>query len=101
MTTGVLNRVIEEAVNRVQPPMVRNKRFKIYYATQIKTRPQRISLFVNNPKSLTPPYEAYLKNQLRKAYNLEGAPLQFILKAKPVRGEKTRGELPSGKPRSS
>ena len=41
---------ILDAADRVQPPMVRSRRLKIYYCTQIGTKPIRIKLFVNSPK---------------------------------------------------
>ncbi|MFT7516167.1 MAG: GTP-binding protein, partial [Candidatus Omnitrophota bacterium] len=73
--TGVLNRIIEECVARNQPPMVKNKRLKIYYATQVDVRPVRIKLFVNNPVLVTENYRKYLVNKLRASFGLEGAPV--------------------------
>lgn len=73
--TGVLNRIIEECVVRNPPPLVKNKRLKIYYCTQIDTRPVRIKLFVNNPVLVTANYRKYLINKLRATFGLEGAPV--------------------------
>ena len=84
LTTGVLNRILKDAYEKVQPPIVRNQRFKFYYATQIGVRPIRLSLFVNNVKSLTQAYQSYLLNQLRLAYDLAGAPIDLIFKSKPI-----------------
>lgn len=94
LTTGVLNRVLQDAYAKVQPPAVRNRRFKFYYATQIGVRPIRIAMFVNDTKFLTQPYLAYLINQLRAAYDLDGAPVDLILKAKPAQREPASTSAP-------
>lgn len=75
VTTGVLNRIIQQAVERVSPPMVKGKRLKIYYATQSGTNPIYFRVFVNNPDLTRSNWVAYLKNQLRDAFGLEGAPI--------------------------
>ena len=75
ITTGVLNRIIQQAVEKVSPPMVKGKRLKIYYATQSGTNPIYFRVFVNNPDLTRSNWVAYLKNQLRDAFGLEGAPI--------------------------
>ena len=82
LSTGVLNRAILDAVDRVQPPMVKGKRFKIYYATQTGTKPIRIGLFVNDPDRLPAAYEEYLIHTLRRHFGLEGAPIFLEPKAR-------------------
>jgi GTPase len=86
-TTGLLNRVLHDAFTRVQPPVSGGRRFKMYYATQVGTRPVRIRLFVNEPKLLPNTYEQYLQRCLREAFGLEGAPI--VLQFRP-RAEKTK-----------
>jgi GTP-binding protein len=77
--TGILNRTIQDAYERVRPPSHNGRRMKIYYATQVGTDPVRIRIFVNNPKLITPAYRSYLVRSLREKFGLEGAPvlLQF------------------------
>ncbi len=75
VTTGLLNRVLHDAFARVQPPLRGGKRLKLYYATQVGTRPVRIRLFVNHPGLRNPAYETYLHNLLRDVFGLEGAPI--------------------------
>ena len=82
ISTGVLNRAILRACQRLQPPMIRGKRLKIYYATQIGTAPIRIALFVNDAGRLTPAYSSFLIRCLREDQGLEGAPVLLELKAK-------------------
>ena len=78
LTTGVLNRVLQKAFERTSPHMVKGRRLKMYYATQVGTRPIRIKIFVNSPSLLPDPYEKYLKRCLRETFGLEGAPLVLI-----------------------
>jgi GTP-binding protein len=101
LPTGLLNRTIMDAFQRVQPPILTGKRFKIYYATQMGEKPIRLGLFVNDPKRLTDTYREYLIHALRRQFGLEGAPIEFILKERP-RGEfmpKASPRRPHRKPR--
>lgn len=75
LPTGVLNRTLHDAVERVQPPEIKGRRLKLYYATQTGVRPIWIRLFVNDPSLTTEAYRAYLRGVLRRSFGLEGAPL--------------------------
>ncbi|MFL2859146.1 MAG: ribosome biogenesis GTPase Der [Pontiellaceae bacterium] len=75
ISTGVLNRIIQKAIENLSPPMTKGKRLKIYYATQSGTNPIYFKIFVNNPDLARSNWVAYLKNQLRNAFGLEGAPI--------------------------
>jgi GTP-binding protein len=79
VTTGLLNRIVQDAVQAVQPPVVGRRRLKIYYAVQVGTKPFRVRLFVNSTERLKPAYRSYLVRCMREALGLEGAPvvLQF------------------------
>ena len=79
LPTGILNRAILDAYERVHPPAVKGRRLKIFYSTQVGTAPLRIRLFVNDPRGVAPAYRDYLVRKLREAFGLEGAPvlLQF------------------------
>lgn len=84
LSTGLLNRTILTVHQRTPPPMVKNHRMRIYYCTQVGTRPVRIRLFVNDPKRCPPAYKSFLINKLRATFGLEGAPivLQFVRRPK-------------------
>ena len=79
MPTGVMNRVLRDAMQKVQPPMIEGRRLKLYYATQVGTKPVRLRLFVNQVRRLTPAYETYLIRALRRTFDLDGAPVIFHL----------------------
>lgn len=75
LSTGLLNRVIKDAAQKVQPPVVGNRRLKFYYATQVGTEPIRIKIFANYPRKIPASYQSYLVRSLREAFGLEGAPV--------------------------
>ena len=82
ITTGVLNDVLNEAVNDLQPPAQGGKRLRIYYATQGGVHPPLFVLFVNEEKLMHFAYQRYLENYFRKTFRLEGTPIRFILREK-------------------
>ena len=75
ISTGELNRFVEELMDHHPPPTRRGKRARIYYVTQIGTRPPRFLVSVNNPKLIHFSYRRYLVNEIRKRYGFEGVPL--------------------------
>ena len=85
IATAALNKVIEEALIEHPPPMKDNRKLKIYYATQPKTKPPTIVLFVNEPELLHFSYRRYLENRLRATFRFEGVPLRFLVRRKDKR----------------
>jgi GTPase len=83
LPTGVLNRAIQDAHERVQPPAVDGKRLRIYYSTQVDVRPVHIRLFVNDPTRVKDAYTAYLIRAVREKFGLEGAPVILEFVARP------------------
>ncbi len=82
ITTGVLNRVIQQAVEKYPPPVAKGKRLKVFYATQSGTNPIYFKIFVNNPDYSRSNWLKYLQNQFREAFGLEGAPIYIKLVAR-------------------
>ncbi len=80
--TSVLNQVINEAIAIVQPPSDKGKRLKIYYGTQVSTKPPTFVVFVNDKSLFHFSYERYLVNQIRKEFGLEGTPVRIIVREK-------------------
>ena len=79
-TTGVLNDILARAVARVQPPSDKGKRLKIYYMTQISTRPPTFVAFCNDKELFHFSYQRYIENQIREVFGLEGTPLRLIIR---------------------
>ena len=79
-TTGVLNDILARAVARVQPPSDKGKRLKIYYMTQISTRPPTFVAFCNSKELFHFSYQRYIENQIREVFGLEGTPMKLIIR---------------------
>ena len=75
--TGVLNDVINKAVLMKEPPIVGLKRMKIYYATQVATKPPKFIFFVNDSSASHFSYQRYLENQLRDSFDFSGTGIQI------------------------
>ncbi len=82
ISTSILNQVINEAISIVQPPTDKGKRLKIFYGTQVSTKPPTFVIFVNNKELFHFSYERYIVNQIRKEFGLEGTPVRIIVREK-------------------
>jgi GTP-binding protein len=87
LPTGVLNRAMLDAHERISPPTFKGKRLKIYYCTQVGVEPIRIRLFVNHPRHVPLNYRQYLIRSMRERFGLEGAPV--VLDFRERTGRKT------------
>jgi GTP-binding protein len=83
--TSELNKVFLEAVTAHQPPLFQGKRIKLYYATQVSTRPPTFVVFANRTDAIHFSYERYLANRLREAFGFTGTPLRLLFKGRKER----------------
>lgn len=81
VSTGQLNRWLEEALPRHAPPAAKGRRIKIRYMTQAKARPPTFALFVSQAGELPDDYVRYLVNGLREAFGFDGVPMRLNLRA--------------------
>ncbi len=90
--TSALNRWLEEALQIHTPPMVRGRRFKVRYITQVKGRPPTFILFVNSVEHAPDSYIRYLANSLREWFKLPGVPMRLQLRSgkNPYEGKKKK-----------
>ena len=77
VTTGMLNDVLSDAVNRVQPPSDKGRRLKIYYMTQTSVAPPTFVTFCNDAELFHFSYQRYLENCLRKTFGFDGTPVKI------------------------
>ncbi len=82
ISTGMLNDLLSEAIIRVQPPTDKGKRLKIYYMTQVSTKPPTFVCFVNSKDLFHFSYQRYIENRIRDTFNLIGTPINFIIREK-------------------
>ncbi len=80
--TGLLNDCIREAIAANSPPSDKGRRLKIYYATQVSTKPPTFVLFVNDSTIMHFSYERYLENYLRKSFDFSGTPIRIFIRDK-------------------
>ena len=82
VTTGMLNDVLADAINRVQPPSDKGRRLKIYYMTQPSVAPPTFVAFCNDAELFHFSYQRYLENCLRKTFGFKGNPIRIIIRQK-------------------
>lgn len=80
--TSQLNEVINEATITHPLPHEKGKLVKIYYSVQFDTKPPKIALIMNRPKSLHFSYKRYLINKIRSSFGLEGTPIVIVARDK-------------------
>src|ERR1051325_8462644 len=80
--TSELNEILERAIQSHQPPSVKGRPRRFYYATQLKTQPTTIALFSNVDEPLHFSYRRYLENRFRDALGLIGCPVHFVIRAR-------------------
>ena len=82
VTTGMLNEMLAYATARVQPPSDKGKRLKIYYMTQVSTRPPTFASVVNKADLYHFSYQRYLENQIRETFGLDHTPIRMLTREK-------------------
>lgn len=86
VTTSVVNEVLQDASGWHSPPTTRQGRQgRIYYGTQVTTRPPSFTLFVNDPKLFKDNYRKYVERQFRENLGFEGTPIRIFWRGKAMR----------------
>jgi len=82
VSTSKLNKTLSYLVEKY--PIVLNKaensRFKVKYASMIKTSPPTFILFTNKSKGIPVQYRKYLTNGLRREFQLINTPVHLIFR---------------------
>lgn len=82
ITTGIVNRALEKAIQQHEPPSSGGRRLKFYYATQASVRPPTFVLFCNHPDIVHFSYERFLTNQFREAFGLDKTPIKLVFRGR-------------------
>ncbi|MBD9223910.1 ribosome biogenesis GTPase Der [bacterium] len=82
VSTGLLNKVINEAYALNPPQTIRNKRLKIMYSTQATIEPPTFILFANNEDLMKDHYKRYMENKLREAFGFMGTPIRLSIRTR-------------------
>lgn len=76
--SSVLNDLLLEASRLVPAPMIKGKRLRVYYMTQVKTNPPTFVVFCNDPELMHFSYQRFLINQLRENFDFTGTPIKIL-----------------------
>jgi len=88
--TSRLTRILEDAVEAHQPPLVRGRRIKLRYAHQGGKNPPIIVIHGNQTEKVPLNYRRYLINCFIEALQLEGTPVRIDFKTSdnPYKGKR-------------
>nr|VFK01713.1 MAG: GTP-binding protein [Candidatus Kentron sp. H]VFK01767.1 MAG: GTP-binding protein [Candidatus Kentron sp. H]VFK05134.1 MAG: GTP-binding protein [Candidatus Kentron sp. H] len=90
LATPVLTTILQEAVAKHPPPLVRGRRIKLRYAHQGGRRPPTIVIHGNQTEDTPMAYRKYLVRVFREAMQLVGTPIRIEFKTgeNPYKGRK-------------
>ena len=92
MTTSMLTRILQIAVDEHQPPMINGRRVKLKYAHPGGYNPPIIVIHGNQVDKLPDSYKRYLSNHFRRSLKIIGSPirLQFQEGNNPFAGKRNK-----------
>ncbi|MCF7991247.1 MAG: ribosome biogenesis GTPase Der [Thiohalocapsa sp.] len=92
LPTPVLTRLLEDAVQEHQPPLVHGHRIKLRYAHQGGRNPPIVVIHGNQTAAVPETYRRYLINRFRKTLKLDGTPmrLEFKTSTNPYEGRRNK-----------
>jgi GTP-binding protein len=92
MSTPVLTRILKEATDTHQPPLVGNRRIKLKYAHQGGRNPPVVVIHGVQTDALPESYKRFLVNFFREKMGLAGTPVRLVFKSpvNPFHGQKNK-----------
>lgn len=87
VSTGQLNRVVDEAYKSNPPKYQANRRGKIFFATQVATEPPTIVLKVNDPKLFDKSWKRFLMGYMRESLPFKEVPIRLYFRGKTGKDE--------------
>ncbi|MFV0445305.1 MAG: ribosome biogenesis GTPase Der [Planctomycetaceae bacterium] len=86
VSTGLLNRVVREAIRQNQPRIVANRRPRVLFATQVATEPPTIVIKCNDPKLFEPRWKRYLLGVLHDELPFREVPIKLYFRGREDEG---------------
>lgn len=80
--TADVNKIVGEIISRHTPPRKGGRETKIYYSTQVSTKPPKFVLTTNAPEAINFSYHRFVENRLRHHFGFEGTPIKILWKKK-------------------
>jgi GTP-binding protein len=99
--TGELNRLLGDTTARQEPPAVKGRRPKLFYATQVGVAPPTFVFFAREAGSVHFSYRRYLENRLRDQLGFLGTPIRLVFRERATVREPRRGRARRPKGRAT
>jgi len=80
--TSKLNELLLPLISEFPPPIVKGKRIKIKYITQLPTAFPAFAFFCNLPQYVTESYKRFLENKIRENFSFTGIPMEIYFRNK-------------------
>lgn len=80
VSTGELNRTVEQLIGEKPPSSKSGRRPRVYYVTQLAVHPPTIALFVNNPDNFDNNYQRFLLNRFRDMLPFSEVPIRLLIR---------------------
>lgn len=82
VSTSKLNSIVRAAILNNPPPHRKNRRPKLFYATQVSTEPPTIVLKCNDPKLFGPSWKRYLLGVFREQLPFQEVPIRLYMRSR-------------------
>ncbi len=82
LSTGAVNKALEDMTRRNPPPRIGRGSLKFYYGTQTRIRPPTFVVFANRPDKIHFSYKRFMVNQLREQFDLTHTPIRLMFRKK-------------------
>ncbi len=80
--TSELNRFFLPLIEENHPPIVKGKKIKVKYVTQLATSFPAFVFFCNLPQYVPESYKRFIENKLREHYSFSGVPIEIYFRNK-------------------
>ncbi len=81
ISTGELNRFMQEVINGRPHPIVKSKKVNMKYISQVATNPPVFMISTNHSELIRDSYTRFILNQLRKRYNFGSVPIRVLYRS--------------------
>jgi GTPase len=78
--TGPLNQALKTILSGHSLPLRGGQRVKIYFGTQVETKPPTFVFFANYPENIHFSYQRHMTNKLREVFQFDKCPIRIIFR---------------------
>lgn len=82
ISTSKLNEILLPIIEQTPPPMIKGKKIKVKYITQLKTYYPAFVFFCNMPQYVKEPYKRFIENKIREHFGFRGVPITLYFRQK-------------------